>query len=62
MHTHFVVKQYSAAWLGEVLVYKGEDVDIVLRPHWGGDDGMVVINDFFQGTHSHWGATQVINL
>ena len=49
MHTHFVVKQYSAAWLGEVLVYKGEDVDIVLRPHWGGDDGMVVINDFFPG-------------
>ena len=60
--SHLIVEQYCAAWLDEILVHKGEDVHVVLWPHRGGDNGMVVINDLLQRADCHRSASQVIYL
>ena len=48
---YLVVEKDGTARLQQVLVYKGEDADIVLRAHRRRNDGVVVIDDLFQVPH-----------
>ena len=61
-HTHFVIEQYGTSWLNEVLINKGQHVDIVLGAHGGGDDSMIVIYDLLQSTDGHRSTSQIIYL
>lgn len=59
---HLVVEQDRAAWFQQVLIHKGQDADVVLRSHRGGNNGVVVIDNFLQSADRHGGPTQVVNL
>jgi len=56
-HSHdsvgLVVEEDGAAWFEEILVDEGHDGDVVLWSVGGRDDGVVVVDDFLEGSDGH---------
>ena len=57
-----VVEEDGAAGLELVLVDEGEDGDVVLGANAGGNDSVVVVDDFLEVANRHWCSSQVVNL
>lgn len=56
------MKKNRAARLEKVLVDEAHDVHVVLRPHRGRYDGVVVIDHLLQGAHRQRRAAQIVHL
>lgn len=56
------MEQNCAAWLEQVLVDKTEHVDIVLWAGVGRNDGVVVVDDLFDGTDGHHRTAELLEL
>merc|ERR1719320_92168 len=59
---HLVVQEDAAARLQLVLVNEAEDGHVVLAANAGGDDGVVVVDNLLQVSHTHRCSSKIINL
>merc|ERR1719481_379572 len=59
---HLVIEEDTAAWLQLILIHEAEDGHIMLTSHAGGDDSMIVVDNFLKVAHTHGCSSQIINL
>mmetsp|Transcript_15606 Transcript_15606/g.41971 ORF Transcript_15606/g.41971 Transcript_15606/m.41971 type:complete len:472 (-) Transcript_15606:253-1668(-) len=58
----FVVEENGGSRLELVLVHKRGDADVVLRPHRGRHNRVIVVDDFLQAADAHRGAPDLVDL
>ena len=51
-----------AARLELILIDKRQDPDVILGPHRGGNDGVILVNQLLQIADAHGGASQIVDL
>ncbi len=57
-----VVEEDGRPRLEEVLVDAGKDVDVVLRPHAAGHDGVVVVDELLEGADGEGSSAELLQL
>ena len=60
--TNLMIEEDAAAGLQLILVHEAQNGNVVLAAHARGHNGVVVIDNLLQITHTHWCSSQIINL
>lgn len=59
---NLIVHEDGATRLELVLIDEGEDPDVVLGAHGGGDDGVVLVDELLEASDAHGRAAEVVDL